>query len=476
MAGRCFVPWALNEHGAEFWPARELYECWWGLSLQVMMGGLFSIMTISGGMYSRGMKAFSIQIGAGMVVRHLGFNEVGANRARWGNALSLVCAFLVTLGGLSAQAAAETTYKLFGREVGGYAPNDDVPGIVKKELGPRASVADWNEIKARFGQSEASLKAFCEKIGLAPEGSACVTVSGKRFWQEQRQYFVYRADHNKPEDFLVHDQLQNSFLLLGSWVDQRLVLVKIADYNAADAAKFAKWDETLAGRDKATPEKMKELAGVYALVSVDGKKVPAKVSHEGANLEVRSGRFTIGADGKCSSAMTIVPPTGKEVTVETRATYSLGGKDLNTLNMQWQGAGQTTGTVEGKTFTMDNEGMVFVYKKTAEAAAPAPGATESSPAKIGAAEAKDHYNETLIVTGQVAQVTFRPTVVYLNLDKPFPETPFAVAIFSKDTNGFGDLSQLKGKGVEARGQIVGFRGRAEVVLTNSNQLKVVGGK
>ena len=31
--------------------------------------------------------------------------------------------------------------------------------------------------------------------------------------------------------------------------------------------------------------------------------------------------------------------------------------------MKWQGAGLTTGTVEGNTFTMDNEGMLFVYKK-----------------------------------------------------------------------------------------------------------------
>ena len=30
--------------------------------------------------------------------------------------------------------------------------------------------------------------------------------------------------------------------------------------------------------------------------------------------------------------------------------------------MKWQGAGLTTGTVEGITFTMDIEGMLFVYK------------------------------------------------------------------------------------------------------------------
>jgi hypothetical protein len=31
--------------------------------------------------------------------------------------------------------------------------------------------------------------------------------------------------------------------------------------------------------------------------------------------------------------------------------------------MQWEGAGTTVGTVEGNDFTMNNEGMVFVYRK-----------------------------------------------------------------------------------------------------------------
>ena len=33
------------------------------------------------------------------------------------------------------------------------------------------------------------------------------------------------------------------------------------------------------------------------------------------------------------------------------------------LTMKWQGAGMTTGTIAGNTFTMNNEGMELVYKK-----------------------------------------------------------------------------------------------------------------
>lgn len=101
-------------------------------------------------------------------------------------------------------------------------------------------------------------------------------------------------------------------------------------------------------------------AGVYALVSVNGSRVPTSVSHDGTTVEVRSGNFTISADGTCSSETVFVPPSGTEVTRESTATYT---KDGSSLTMQWEGAGRTVGTIEGNTFTMDNEGMVFVYMK-----------------------------------------------------------------------------------------------------------------
>jgi len=46
--------------------------------------------------------------------------------------------------------------------------------------------------------------------------------------------------------------------------------------------------------------------GIYALVSVNGNKVPASVSHDGTALQVRSGTFTIKADGTCSTKTVFV--------------------------------------------------------------------------------------------------------------------------------------------------------------------------
>ena len=38
------------------------------------------------------------------------------------------------------------------------------------------------------------------------------------------------------------------------------------------------------------------------------------------------------------------------------------------------------------------------------------------PVKIGAAGADQHYDRLMTVTGTVAQVTLRPTIVFINLD------------------------------------------------------------
>ncbi len=103
-----------------------------------------------------------------------------------------------------------------------------------------------------------------------------------------------------------------------------------------------------------------DIAGVYALVSVNGTKVPMTLEHEGAKLVIRSGAFTINADGTCVSKMVFVPPPGQEVTREVKATYTRQGSKLT---MQWEGAGITEGAVEGDTFTMNNEGMVLAYRK-----------------------------------------------------------------------------------------------------------------
>jgi hypothetical protein len=100
--------------------------------------------------------------------------------------------------------------------------------------------------------------------------------------------------------------------------------------------------------------------GTYALVSVNGNQVPCTLQHEGAAPTIKSGTFTINADGTCGSKVVFSMPSGGDSSREVKANYTRQGSKLT---MQWEGAGTTTGTVEGDTFTMNNEGMIFAYRK-----------------------------------------------------------------------------------------------------------------
>jgi hypothetical protein len=97
--------------------------------------------------------------------------------------------------------------------------------------------------------------------------------------------------------------------------------------------------------------------GSYSLVSVDGKPVPCRVTHDGHAMVIQSGRFLIHADGTCRSQMFL---EGRDAGIEVKATYIQAGPQLT---MTWQGAGRTIGNVEGDTFTMKNEGRVFSYQR-----------------------------------------------------------------------------------------------------------------
>jgi DNA/RNA endonuclease YhcR with UshA esterase domain len=116
-------------------------------------------------------------------------------------------------------------------------------------------------------------------------------------------------------------------------------------------------------------------------------------------------------------------------------------------------------------------GLLSFVANAQDTKAEAPGA--AGPKKISATEAEKHYQETVIVTGKVAQVSIRPKLVYLNLDKKYPETPIYCVIFARATNQFGDLKKLEGKQVEIKGKIEEYQNKPQIILNDTNQLKVI---
>ena len=94
--------------------------------------------------------------------------------------------------------------------------------------------------------------------------------------------------------------------------------------------------------------------------------------------------------------------------------------------------------------------------------------------KIGTGEADKHYGQEIIVTGRVAQVTIRPKVIFLNLDRPHPDSPFTVVMFPGTY--LADVKALDGKAVEIKGKIKNYHDKPEIVLDSTNQLTVFDSK
>ena len=106
--------------------------------------------------------------------------------------------------------------------------------------------------------------------------------------------------------------------------------------------------------------------------------------------------------------------------------------------------------------------------------APAADTNNAVPLKIDAAAAAQHYDQLMTVTGMVAQVTERPKLVFVNLDQPYPNSPFVAIIFSSATNQFADLKSLKGRPVEITGTVKAYHDKPEIVVEKPAQLSVNG--
>jgi DNA/RNA endonuclease YhcR with UshA esterase domain len=104
---------------------------------------------------------------------------------------------------------------------------------------------------------------------------------------------------------------------------------------------------------------------------------------------------------------------------------------------------------------------------------PPSNAETNAPINITAAEAKNHLKADAVVTGTIAEVHLGAGVVHLNFEQPFPNAVFTAVIFADKTNLFPEVAKLKGKTVEVSGKITEYRGRPEIILANTNQLKIV---
>ena len=101
------------------------------------------------------------------------------------------------------------------------------------------------------------------------------------------------------------------------------------------------------------------------------------------------------------------------------------------------------------------------------------GDTNTIPVTIGTAQASDYIGKQVTVTGVVAQVSVKPNLTHLDFDKRYPSNLFTAIIWSSHTNEFDNLRALKGKTVSVKGQVIDYKGKPEMELTNKSQLKIL---
>lgn len=78
------------------------------------------------------------------------------------------------------------------------------------------------------------------------------------------------------------------------------------------------------------------------------------------------------------------------------------------------------------------------------------------------------------VRGRVLRVfTSRAGNTFLDFCPDYRSCPFTSVIFASDTGKFGDLGALRGRQVEIRGTISLYEGRAEIIIHDPEQIRVL---
>ncbi|HUU13142.1 MAG TPA: hypothetical protein VM182_05460 [Terriglobia bacterium] len=78
------------------------------------------------------------------------------------------------------------------------------------------------------------------------------------------------------------------------------------------------------------------------------------------------------------------------------------------------------------------------------------------------------------ISARVLRVfTSRAGNTFLDFCTDYRKCPFTSVIFESDSEKFGDLNTLRGRRVEIRGLVTEYQGRAEIIIRNPEQIRVL---
>jgi hypothetical protein len=94
------------------------------------------------------------------------------------------------------------------------------------------------------------------------------------------------------------------------------------------------------------------------------------------------------------------------------------------------------------------------------------------PEEIGTAQAAAYYDEDMVVTGKVVDVSVRSSIVLLDLDQPEPDSPCTAIVFDQNIGRFGDFQKYSGHEVKISGTIDEYHDKPEIILESPQQIKI----
>ncbi len=96
--------------------------------------------------------------------------------------------------------------------------------IVEDEFGKDYRVADWKDL-VKFHEQGGDLLKLFDNMGLAQVGiDVTIKYKGVKNYNADRGYYATRHEHDKPYDYLAHDNIDNYLISLGSWSGSRKIM------------------------------------------------------------------------------------------------------------------------------------------------------------------------------------------------------------------------------------------------------------
>jgi|YNPMSStandDraft_2_1061718.scaffolds.fasta_scaffold00033_33 DNA/RNA endonuclease YhcR with UshA esterase domain len=100
--------------------------------------------------------------------------------------------------------------------------------------------------------------------------------------------------------------------------------------------------------------------------------------------------------------------------------------------------------------------------------------SQKTPPTISPSEAINYVGQNVVVKGFVAQVSkSKSGNIFINFDKKYPNNTFVAVIFKKNSYRFSNVQKYEGSQVQVRGFVTTYRGKAQIILEEQDQITLV---